>query len=77
MLLLIPTIPSPVLALGYILVFGFGSILGMMAMSFLIGLPLYLTAYRFNFLNHGIRLLSGIFSLLLGAFMILERVVPA
>jgi len=77
MLLLIPTISSPILALVYILVFGFGSTLGMMAMSFLIGLPLYLTAYRFNFLNGGIRLFSGVFSLLLGAFMILERVALA
>ena len=77
MLLLIPTIPSPALALGYILVFGFGSILGMMAMSFLIGLPLHFTAYSFNVINSGIRLFAGLFSLGLGAFMIAERVFPA
>jgi sulfite exporter TauE/SafE len=75
MLLLIPTIPSPALALLYILVFGFGSIIGMMAMSFLIGLPLHLTAHRFNVINSGIRLFAGLFSLGLGAFMIVERFV--
>jgi sulfite exporter TauE/SafE len=77
MLLLIPTIPSPTLALVYILVFGFGSILGMMAMSFLIGLPLHFTAHRFNVINGGIRLFAGLFSLGLGAYMIFERLAPA
>ena len=77
MLLLIPTIPSPALALGYILVFGFGSIVGMMAMSFLIGLPLHFTANRFNAVNSGIKLFAGLFSLGLGAFIILERLTPA
>ena len=74
MLLLIPTIPSPTLALVYILVFGFGSIAGMMAMSFLIGLPLHFTAHRFNVINRGIRLFAGLFSLTVGVMMIWERV---
>ena len=74
MLLLIPTIPSPALALVYILVFGFGSIIGMMAMSFLIGVPLHFTAYRFNVINSGIRLFAGLFSLTIGVMMIWERV---
>ena len=76
MLLLIPTISSPALALVYILVFGFGSILGMMAMSFLIGLPLHFTASRFKLINSGIRLFAGLFSLGLGALMIYERLAP-
>jgi len=74
MLLLIPTIPSPALALLYIVVFGIGSIIGMMAMSFLIGLPLHFTADRFNMINSGIRLFAGLFSVGLGLMIVWERV---
>ena len=74
MLLLIPTIPSPTTALLYILVFGLGSIIGMMAMSFLIGLPLHFTADRFNMINTGIRVLAGLFSLGLGLMIVWEHV---
>ena len=73
MLLVVPTIQSPWLALLYIIVFGIGSIGGMMAMSVLIGLPLHFTLDRFNFLNKGLRLCAGIFSLGLGSFIIYEK----
>ncbi len=73
MLLILPTIPSPAVALLYILIFGIGSVGGMMAMSFLIGLPFHFTANRFDFLNKGIRLCAGIFSLGLGAFIVYEK----
>lgn len=77
MLLVVPTISSPVVALSYILIFGVGSIGGMMAMSFLIGLPLHFTAQRFNFLNKGIRLCAGVFSLCLGAFIVYEKLLQS
>ncbi len=73
MLLVVPTIPTPALALLYILVFGVGSIGGMMAMSLLIGLPTYLTANRFAFLNTAIRFCAGVFSLGLGSYIIYEK----
>ena len=73
MLLVVPTIQSPPLALLYILVFGVGSIGGMMVMSLLIGLPFHFTANRFNVLNKGIRLCAGVFSLLLGGSIIYEK----
>lgn len=73
MFFILPTIETPVLALAYILIFGIGSIAGMMAMSFLIGLPLHFTAGRFNFLNKGIRLCAGIFSLGLGFSIIFDK----
>ncbi|MGQ0540777.1 MAG: HoxN/HupN/NixA family nickel/cobalt transporter [Blastocatellia bacterium] len=77
MLLVVPTISSPIVALSYILIFGVGSIGGMMAMSFLIGLPLHFTAQRFNFLNKGIRLCAGVFSLCLGAFIVYEKLLQS
>ena len=73
MLLILPTIPSPMVAMIYILIFGIGSIGGMMAMSFLIGLPLHFTANRFDFLNKGIRFSAGVFSFGLGAFIVYEK----
>ena len=77
MLLIVPTISSPLMALLYILVFGIGSIGGMVAMSFLIGLPLYFTAKRFDVLNKGIRLCAGTFSLGLGAAIFYEKALSA
>ena len=73
MLLVVPTISSPFLALAYIVVFGIGSIGGMMAMSFLIGLPLHFTLNKFANLNKGLRLIAGCFSFFLGSFIIYEK----
>jgi sulfite exporter TauE/SafE len=73
MLLVVPTIPAPALALVYILIFGIGSIGGMMAMSFLVGLPLHFTANRFEIVNKGIRLTAGVFSLGLGMLIMYEK----
>lgn len=73
MLLVVPTIQSPMLALGYILIFGIGSIGGMMLMSFLIGLPFHFTAKSFTQLYTGIRFLAGIFSFGLGIFIIYDK----
>jgi sulfite exporter TauE/SafE len=77
MLLVLPSIDSPAFALLYILIFGVGSIGGMMAMSFLIGLPFHFTADRFDILNKGIRLVAGLFSLGLGAYIVYEKLVIA
>jgi sulfite exporter TauE/SafE len=77
MLLVLPSIESPALALLYILVFGVGSIGGMMAMSFFIGLPFHFTADRFDLLNKGIRLVAGAFSLGLGAYIVYEKLIVA
>jgi sulfite exporter TauE/SafE len=73
MLLVVPTIASPWLALSYILIFGVGSIGGMMAMSFLIGLPMHFTLNRFEVLNKGLRLFAGCFSLILGGMIVYEN----
>src|SRR5688572_3536484 len=73
MLFILPIIPSPAVALLYIVIFGIGSIGGMMAMSFLIGLPFHFTAGRFSFLNGTIRLAAGLFSLGLGGLIVYEK----
>jgi high-affinity nickel permease len=73
MLLVLPSIQSPLVALLYIAIFGIGSIAGMMIMSVLMGLPLYFTAGRFVAINKGIRFLAGAFSLVWGALLINEK----
>lgn len=75
MLLIVPTIRSAPMAMLFILVFGIGSIGGMMLMSLLIGLPLHFTVGRFAFLNKGILALAGMFSFFLGIFIIYEKLV--
>jgi high-affinity nickel permease len=72
MLLIIPSIHSNAVALAYILVFGLGSVGGMMLMSAVISVPFYLTVGRFNFLNKGMRLTSGLLSTGLGLFIIYQ-----
>ena len=73
MLLVVPTIHSPALALLYIVIFGVGSIGGMMLMSFLVGLPFHLTAARFNRFNHILQSVAGIVSIAIGLMIIYEK----
>lgn len=75
MLLVLPTISSPAVAMFYLVIFGVGSITGMMIMSVLMGLPLHFTAGRFDFLNKGIRVLAGLFSLAWGALLVNEKLI--
>ena len=56
----------------FLLVFGLGSIGGMMLMSVLLSLPAYWTAERHVTAHNAIRLLAGGFSLCVGAWMIYE-----
>lgn len=71
-LLVLPTISSPLVALLYLVVFGVGSAGGMMLMSALCGLPVYLTAARFARAHLAVRGLAGLFSLGLGLFTLYE-----
>jgi sulfite exporter TauE/SafE len=72
LLLLIPVIPSTALKIVYILVFGAGSIAGMVIMSCLVGLPTHLMAPRFLKLSLAVRALAGLFSLGFGAWLLHE-----
>jgi sulfite exporter TauE/SafE len=67
MILVVPTIDSRPVGILYIVIFGIGSIGGMMLMSFLVGLPFHLTGSRFkrfdNFLQGGAGLVSVVVGL--------------
>jgi sulfite exporter TauE/SafE len=72
MLLILTEISSPVVGLLYILIFGIGSIGGMLLMSAFIGLPVHFTAKNFSRVNWAVRFLAGAFSLVFGLFMVYE-----
>jgi nickel/cobalt exporter len=69
MLLVLATLPSPLAGLIYILIFGIGSVGGMLIMSSLIGLPFVLTANRFVPLNERIKAVAGLMSVAFGIFL--------
>jgi len=73
MLLVIPTIESKTVGLLYILVFGGGSIGGMMLMSFLVGLPFHFTAARHNRFNYILQSIAGFVSIALGLLIVYEK----
>ena len=72
MLLVLSTISSGLVAISYILIFGIGSIGGMMLMSSVVGLPLHLTQIRFAKANLVLRILAGVFCLGFGLHMAYE-----
>ncbi len=73
MLLMLPTIDSRSLGLLYIVIFGIGSIGGMMLMSFAIGIPLHFTASRFDRVNILMRCFAGVLSFVLGLWILYEK----
>lgn len=73
MLVIIPTIGSRVVGLLYIVIFGIGSIGGMMLMSLLVGLPFHLTASRFKRLNLLLQASAGCVSVALGLWIVYEK----
>jgi ABC-type nickel/cobalt efflux system permease component RcnA len=70
MLVVAATIPSPVLALGYVVVFGVGSIGGMAAMSAALGAPLALAAARFQGAERALRAAAALGSVTVGLVMV-------
>lgn len=73
MLLIVQTIESKAIGLFYIIIFGIGSVGGMMLMSFLVGLPFHLTVFRLNRFNVFLRGAAGLFSVGLGLFIVYDK----
>jgi sulfite exporter TauE/SafE len=73
MLPIIPTIDSKAVGLLYIVIFGIGSIGGMMLMSLLVGLPFIFTALRFNRFNFILQSVAGLVSVGLGLRIVYEK----
>jgi ABC-type nickel/cobalt efflux system permease component RcnA len=67
-LLVLAQIESAALGLLYLAVFGVGSVLGMMLMSGLVGLPFALGARRLGGLNYGLQVAVGALSIAFGVW---------
>ena len=63
---------STALAFAYIIIFGVGSIGGMMLMSLILSMPIHVTSGHFAKTNLAVRALAGCFSLGFGLFMAYE-----
>ncbi len=71
-LLVLGTIHNPYWAAAYLVVFGAGTILGMMAITAALTLPFALTVNRFAWLNRALAFGTGAVSLCLGVFLIYQ-----
>lgn len=72
MLLILSTISSTAVGIAYILIFGAGSIGGMVLMSMLVGLPFHLSLNRIAWADWLLRGAAGTFSLCFGLFMVYD-----
>src|SRR5579885_3694045 len=71
-LLVLTTIRIPAWAVVYLLVFGVGTIAGMMLITAAIAVPFQISANRFARLNRGLGLFSGLVSLGFGLFIVYQ-----
>jgi high-affinity nickel permease len=68
-LLVLSTIHNPKWAVLYLLVFGVGTVAGMMLITVVISLPFSFAGYKFAWLNRGLIVGSGVLSLAFGVFV--------
>jgi hypothetical protein len=68
-LLVLSTIREPKWAILYLLIFGVGTIAGMMLITAAMALPFSLAGYKFAWLNRGLITASGLVSLAFGLFV--------
>jgi high-affinity nickel-transport protein len=71
-LLVMTTIRDPWLSTAYLLLFGLGTIAGMVLITAVISTPFIHTARRFSHLNRVITVASGVVSLAFGLFIAYE-----
>ncbi len=71
-LLVLATIRNPVWAIAYLLLFGFGTVVGMMLMTAVIALPVVWSGKNFMRLNRYMFATSGVVSLAVGLFLVYQ-----
>ncbi len=71
MLLILTTVSSTLQGLLFIVLFGVGTILGMLVVSTVISLP-FMFSSKFDKLQNGLRILAGVFSIVFGSGIIYE-----
>ncbi len=71
-LLVLSTIHSPVWATVYLLIFGAGTMVGMMCMTAAMAVPLALAGSRFTTISRGFSVASGVVSVCFGFFLVYQ-----
>jgi high-affinity nickel-transport protein len=71
-LLVLGTIRDPLWALGYLVVFGVGTIAGMLLITTALAMPFAYAARRFGRLHRALGVVSGLLSLAFGVFLVYE-----
>jgi len=71
-LLVLSTIRTPVAAVAYLLVFGVGTIAGMVLITAAIAVPFTFSESRFTRLNRSLGMASGLISLCFGLFIVYQ-----
>lgn len=71
-LLILGSIQNPIIALIYLLIFGVGTIIGMMIITTAIGLPIIFSLKKFTSINRAITVVSGLISLSFGVYLAYE-----
>ena len=72
MLLVVSSLHSVMEGLFYIILFGIGSVVGMVIVSTLIALPFIYTAFRFSRFNQAITAFASLASIVLGTALIYD-----
>jgi len=72
-LLALSAAPTPAAGLAYLVVFGVGSIAGMLLLSALLSLPLAYLETRYAVLHRGIQLAAAVVSVAFGLWVVAER----
>ena len=68
--LALQSVESPLIGLGYILLFGFGSVLGMALLAVAISLPLRYSERNLTWAHNGMKALVGLLTIGLGSALI-------
>jgi high-affinity nickel-transport protein len=71
-LLVLSTIHSPVWATVYLLIFGAGTMVGMMCMTAAMAVPLAFAGNRFTSISRGFSVASGVVSVCFGFFLVYQ-----
>ena len=66
------SIREPLPAVGYLLIFGVGTIVGMMLITVAIAVPFAFTARRFIFLHRSLAFTAGVLSVGFGLFLVYQ-----
>lgn len=75
-LLTLETIKSPIMGMIYILLFGFGSIVGMAVLSIAIAVPLRTSAKGLTWVHNGLQTTIGVLTIGMGGLIMYESIMP-